>query len=266
MMLDLEMPVHRPEVVTRQGDARELVRHWSDARRVQIILTDPAYPTLDRHREAGGSTVRLQDWFETLNHREILNVLALAARRLPAGGFCLVMSDWASAYELARADDVSFADLSGSDAPVGAVTQLRWRTPWIWEKTRGDGQPALGMGYYGRGAYEMVLVLQRPGDVAADAATELRRTPNVVRAQPVRGGYPTEKPVELAVQLLSAFCPWGQWLLDPFAGSGWAGQAAVQRGMSAELWDVSPAAPVHTRGWPAGVGVDTEERETLGRE
>jgi site-specific DNA-methyltransferase (adenine-specific) len=52
--------------------------------------------------------------------------------------------------------------------------------------------------------------------------------------------HPTVKPVDLMRWLCRLICPPGGHLLDPFAGSGSTGIAALAEGMSAELIDLEP--------------------------
>ena len=245
--LDLMHHQRPPPTVTRVvGDARKLAPGTGP--RLDLLITDPAYAALERHRNAGGSTVRLQDWFPVLSTDEILRVLGRCCWRLKPGGFCLVVASWEAAQDLARLDGV-VAPTTGTQPPVGVITELRWRTPWSWLKGTGAADtaqvlPQMGMGYYGRQAYELVLVLQRHGGAHPEVVQALRRTPNVVAAPRVRGGYPTQKPRALGAALLQAFCPPGGRALDPFAGSGdWLLEAAEAHDVDLELWDVNPEAP-----------------------
>ncbi len=55
-----------------------------------------------------------------------------------------------------------------------------------------------------------------------------------------RNGYPTQKPVKLIERAIVASCPAGGTVLDPFAGSGSTGEAALKNGRSFILADLSP--------------------------
>ena len=63
----------------------------------------------------------------------------------------------------------------------------------------------------------------------------LRYALSVLKAAPVRGGHPTEKPVAVLDLLIRYACPDGGLVLDPFAGSGSTGEAALLTGRRAVL-------------------------------
>jgi site-specific DNA-methyltransferase (adenine-specific) len=55
-------------------------------------------------------------------------------------------------------------------------------------------------------------------------------------------GYPTQKPLGVLRRIVAASSAPGDWVLDPFAGSGTAGAAALQLGRRSVLLDESPEA------------------------
>lgn len=55
-----------------------------------------------------------------------------------------------------------------------------------------------------------------------------------------RVGHPAQKPVKVISTLLTMACPDGGLVIDPFAGSGTTGIAAMELGMRAILSDISP--------------------------
>lgn len=62
-----------------------------------------------------------------------------------------------------------------------------------------------------------------------------KRPSDVIRVPKVPSGaleHPNEKPVELMAELVSAICPPGGRVLDPFMGSGSTGVACARTGMS----------------------------------
>lgn len=234
---------------TIHGDARELAQCGGPP--VDVILTDAPYPTVDRYRTGAESCRRLRQWFPTLPFEEILDVFANLAPRLVRGGFLLAMCDFDTGTVLADLDGVAdgIRTAKAHKAPVGKVTGLRWRCPWVWRKTYANGSPHLGMGYYGRRSWEQVLVLQAKGTAHPEVIKKMRKVPNVRPAPVVRGGYPTEKPPELGFDLLSIFAPYGGRVLDPFAGAGrWITEIAEPLlALEVELWDCNDEAPAMQR-------------------
>lgn len=55
-------------------------------------------------------------------------------------------------------------------------------------------------------------------------------------------GYPTQKPIGVLRRIIGASTEPGDWVLDPFAGSGTTGAAATELGRRFVLMDESPAA------------------------
>jgi site-specific DNA-methyltransferase (adenine-specific) len=83
---------------------------------------------------------------------------------------------------------------------------------------------------------------QRSREIAGDAQLK-----DVWEMQPPRGderkrgnGHTTQKPVELVRRCLEVSCPAGGLVLDPFAGSGTTGEAALALGMRVVLIDADP--------------------------
>lgn len=59
---------------------------------------------------------------------------------------------------------------------------------------------------------------------------------------PSRTGYPNQKPLDIASRLISVHTDPGDWVLDPFCGSGTTGVAALRLGRNAVLIDRNPDA------------------------
>ncbi len=75
-----------------------------------------------------------------------------------------------------------------------------------------------------------------------------------------RTGYPTQKPLALASRVIEMFSSPGDLVLDPYAGSGTAGVAAVRAGRAFILVDVSAPAVrlAHARLKPLAGGLEIE--------
>ena len=78
--------------------------------------------------------------------------------------------------------------------------------------------------------------------------------PDVLEALRIRGGYPTEKPVDLLETLVRQSSVEGDLVLDPFMGSGSTCIAALQSSRRFIGCDIQPDAVrlAHRRisGWP----------------
>jgi site-specific DNA-methyltransferase (adenine-specific) len=81
------------------------------------------------------------------------------------------------------------------------------------------------MGYHYRERTEFVLFFEKGKRKLRDLSV-----PDLLRADRVDGGYPTEKPVDLLRILVRQSSAPGELVADPFAGSGATGTAALLQG------------------------------------
>lgn len=200
-----------PKPELRRMDAARLLRSLPMGA-VSLLITDPPYDTVDRH---GGQYLRR--WFRgSLNWPQIGRILRIARRRLATGGQAMVLTNEAG--------------LPAAQAAVRAAGFGRQRLV-VWDKQL----PGLGSGL--RHQVEYVVVGLQPGSRTL-AGRDLVSVPAV--ASRVAGRYPTEKPVELGRQLAAiAGVRRGDFVVDPFCGSGNLLVGAVERGARVIAGDTS---------------------------
>lgn len=185
-----------------QGDATEWLR-WLPGGSVNLVITDPPYASLDRHR-AVGTTTRLQGgWFPTVPDTYYAELFRELYRVLVRHSHCYVFSDFETAIAMTAA-----ATAAGFKA---------WK-PLVWDRQ------AMGMGYHYRSQYELILFFEKGKRKLADLGV-----PNVLSHKRLRGRgvYPTQKPVPLLETLVRQSSGEGELVCDPFCGSGSTGVAAV---------------------------------------
>jgi site-specific DNA-methyltransferase (adenine-specific) len=177
---------------------------------VDLIVTDPAYESLEKHR-AKGTTTRLKvsdgssnEWFEIFKNERFPHFFAAAYRALKKNTHLYVFCDQETAFVI---------------KPMGEAAGFKFWKPLIWDKER------IGMGYHYRCRYEMILFFEKGKRRLNDLGV-----PDVLPAQRVVGGYPTEKPVSLLRTLISQSSAEGDVVCDPFMGSGATGEAAMSLG------------------------------------
>lgn len=232
--------------VVKMIGALEGLRELADSS-VDLIVTDPPYNTLEKHREVG-TTTRLtkssqssNDWFDTVSFEYLHEVFVECFRVLRRPSHLYVMCDEETA-------DILKSDLKG----IG----FEQRKTLIWEKVgrlekvscpncgahvtdeHRPGTP--GMSYPWRSCYEMILFFQKGQRKAADDRSQR----NVLRVPWIKrqGAYPTEKPVELLERIIAQASLEGDLVLDPFAGSGSCGEAAFNLRRSFLGFDVEDKA------------------------
>lgn len=213
-----------------QADAVEWLLSHPGA--LDLIITDPAYESLEKHR-ARGTTTRLaqsksssNEWFSIFPNERFVEFFAAAYAALPKNGHLYVLCDPETAFII---------------KPLGEFCGFKFWKPIVWDKLR------MGMGYHYRARYEFVLFFEKGkrklNDLGVPDVLGYENIHDILRAKGVRNGYPTEKPV---VGLLDILVLMSSDLYervgDPFCGSGATGEAALTLGRDFLGGDVSPYA------------------------
>lgn len=240
---------------------------------VDLVLTDPAYESLEKHRERG-TTTRLKEsegssnkWFGIFPNARYPDLFRELYRVLKPERHAYILCDDETSDVIKLA-----AQLSG----FYVSNTLTWVKT---SKRHTEDEPAvdIGMGYHYRRCSERIVFLEKrsqpyralmgpdpaqaellrpkearprslldvllaPRKLAPGRGRQLfdKGVPEVLFFPPVKGGYPTEKPVPLLELLIKQSTELNELVLDPFAGSGSTGFAAVNTGRRAHLGELSP--------------------------
>lgn len=207
---------HPFEVI--HGDCLEALRSLG-AETADAVITDPPYCAggkSESERMRGRSMLGSDSpwgWFtgdnlSTTGLAWLLRSVAFQAERiLRPGGSLLVFCDWRMWTAIVPAME---------SAGLGLQSMI------VWDK----GSAGLGVGF--RATHELIAHLRK-----GKGPFHSRAGSNVVRHRRVVGKgkeHPTQKPVELMVDLLRVVTPPGGLIVDPFCGSGSTGVAALQEG------------------------------------
>src|SRR5690606_30384494 len=103
--------------------------------------------------------------------------------------------------------------------PLAEAAGFRFWKPLVWDKQR------IGMGYHYRSRYEFILFFEKGKRRLNDLGVA-----DIIRQPRVHRGYPAEKPVAVSSVLVRQSSERGELVVDPFAGSGSVGVAAVEQG------------------------------------
>ena len=189
----------RPRNEVIHGDCVQVMRRMESAS-VDFILTDPPY--LVRYRSRDGRTVRNDDnsaWLEP--------AFAEMYRVLKPGSFCLSFYGWNVADKFIAAWHAAGFRIVGHvvfrKQYASSVRFLRYEHECAYLLAKGDVE----------------LPEDAPSDVVDWVYTGNRL-------------HPTQKSVEMLKPLVTAFCPAGGVVLDPFCGSGSTLVAARELGRS----------------------------------
>jgi site-specific DNA-methyltransferase (adenine-specific) len=186
---------------------------------VDLLVTDPAYESLEKHR-AVGTTTRLKvsagssnPWFSVFPNARFGELFEEAYRVLKRDTHFYLMCDPETAF-IAK--------------PVGEQAGFKFWKPLVWDKA------SIGMGYHYRARYEFVLFFEKGKRRLADLGIA-----DVLQVPRIRGGYPAEKPSALSEILIRQSTASGDLVVDPFMGSGSSGVAALKLGRRYAGNDVS---------------------------
>jgi site-specific DNA-methyltransferase (adenine-specific) len=196
----------RPTFDLMQMDAVLWLRTLRDES-VDLIVTDPPYESLEKHR-AIGTTTRLKhsksssnDWFSIFPNSRFAELFAELHRVLRRDAHCYVFCDPETMFVI---------------KPVAEAAGFKFWKPIIWDKQR------IGMGYHYRARYECVLFFEKGKRRLNDLGIA-----DIIAAPRVTNGYPTEKPCAVAEVLIGQSTRAGELVIDPFVGSGAFGVAAL---------------------------------------
>lgn len=198
-----------PQFQVSRQDAIEWLRELDDGS-VDLVITDPPYESLEKHR-AIGTTTRLKhskassnDWFDIFPNNRFGTLFREVFRVLRKNSHFYLFCDSETMF-VAK--------------PIAEQCGFKFWKPLVWDKLK------IGMGYHYRARYEFVLFFEKGKLKLNDLGT-----PDIIREPRVYRGYPTEKPVGVSEVLVRQSTTEGAMVIDPFVGSGSTGVAAVGLG------------------------------------
>jgi site-specific DNA-methyltransferase (adenine-specific) len=197
------------EILLNNSDAVEWLRLLPDTS-VDLIVTDPPYESLEKHR-AIGTTTRLKhskassnDWFEIFPNERFEELLTELFRVLKKNRHFYLFCDQETMFFV---------------KPLGEKVGFRFWKPLIWNKMK------IGMGYHYRAQYEFILFFEKGKRKLNNLAIS-----DIIQVPRIYKGYPTEKPVEVAEVLIGQSTHEKELVIDPFMGSGSTAVAAFKLG------------------------------------
>src|SRR5688572_30571789 len=192
------------------------------AESIDLLITDPAYESLEKHR-AVGTTTRLKhskassnDWFKIFPNERFGELFEAAYRALRADTHFYLFCD---------------AETMFVAKPEAERAGFKFWKPLVWDKR------TIGMGYHYRARYELILFFEKGKRKLNDLGVA-----DIITVSRIRGGYPAEKPPEVAEILIRQSSIDGDVVADPFMGSGSTGVAAARLGRRFLGNDLNPEA------------------------
>ncbi len=174
---------------------------------VDLIVTDPPYESLEKHR-AVGTTTRLKNskassnrWFDIFPNERFEELFVELYRVLRKDRHFYLYCD---------------AETMFVAKPIAERCGFRFWKPLVWDKRK------IGMGYHYRARYELILFFEKGKRKLNDLGLA-----DIIEEPRVHRGYPAEKPVPVSQVLITQSTQPGELVIDPFMGSGSAGVAAI---------------------------------------
>ena len=178
---------------------------------VDLVVTDPPYESLEKHR-AVGTTTRLKhskassnNWFRVFKNERFPVLFAELYRVMKRNTHFYLFCDSETAFDVA--------------VPVARSVGFKFWKPLIWDKRK------IGMGYHYRARYEFVLFFEKGKRKLNNLGVS-----DIIEVPRIYKGYPTEKPSAVAKVLIEQSTQPGELVIDPFFGSGSTGLAALETG------------------------------------
>lgn len=193
-----------------------------DDQSVDLLITDPPYESLEKHR-AVGTTTRLKhskassnDWFKIFPNTRFEELFREVYRVLKKDRHFYLFCD-ATTMFVAK--------------PIAEAAGFKFWKPLIWDKQK------IGMGYHYRSRHEFILFFEKGKRRLNDLGQ-----PDIIEAARIIRGYPTEKPAAVSRVLIEQSSQRGELVVDPFMGSASVGDAALTTERSFLGNDISPNA------------------------
>lgn len=226
-----------------KSDAVDLVSTLP-ADSVDLVITDPAYESLEKWR-ALGTTTRLKQskassnvWFKTFPNDRYYDLFVQFYRVLKSGSHLYMFCD-----EETR--DIICTGYSPQVekhvvTPVGTSPLLSagfkyWKAI-VWDKM------VKGMGYHFPAQHEFIIMAEKVRAKGKHRQLNFNAGGDVIAAKRLKGKefYPTEKPAVLIDILIKESSNEGDTVLDPFCGSGVVGQVCRKINRKFILGDINP--------------------------
>ncbi|WP_192879900.1 DNA-methyltransferase [Haemophilus haemolyticus] len=177
-----------------------------DSSSVDLVITDPPYESLEKHRKIG-TTTRLKQsksssnqWFEIFPNKRFEELLIEIYRVLKKDSHFYLFCDQETMFVI---------------KPIAEKIGFKFWKPIVWDKV------AIGMGYHYRARYEFILFFEKGKRKLNNLSI-----PDILVEKRIVRGYPTEKPINLAKVLIEQSTKENELIIDPFCGAGFVGVAA----------------------------------------
>ena len=195
-----------------QRDACEFLRSLP-ADSVDLIVTDPAYCSLEKHRAVGATTRLVKEWFPVVPNTYYPDFFCACYYTLKKNTHLYMYCDDETAYIV---------------KPLAEAQGFKYHKRLVWDKMK------IGMGYHYRARCEYILFFEKGkrklNNLGMPDVFDIKEDPEgyILECARIRNGYPTQKPSSVSAKLICQSSAPGELIVDPFCGSSSVGVAAIQ--------------------------------------
>lgn len=171
---------------------------------IDLMITDPPYESLEKHRSTG-TTTRLQNkWFPIVKNDYFIVFFIIARNILKNNSHLYMFCDQETMFTI---------------VPMAINAGFKFWKFLVWDKM------AISTGYHWRNNYECILFFEK-----GKRRLNNNSWSDLQHFKRLKGKdlYPTQKPVELIDRLILNSSNIGETILDPFMGSGSVGISAIK--------------------------------------
>lgn len=184
-----------------QMDAIDFLKNIDDES-VDLVITDPAYESLEKHRKIGTKTRLVNKWFPIFTNDRFGSLFQEIFRVLKNNTHFYMFSDVETMFVV---------------KPIAEQAGFKFWKPIIWNKLK------IGMGYHFRNQYECILFFEKGKRKLNDLGIG-----DIITCPRIRGDFPTEKPVMVNEILVKQSSNTNELVIDPFAGTCSSGISTLQ--------------------------------------
>jgi site-specific DNA-methyltransferase (adenine-specific) len=197
------IPKTKNKVKLYNADALSILDQLGD-NSIDLIISDPPYESLEKHRSVGTTTRLKKKWFPIVKNEYFILFFVEARRVLKNNTHLYLQCDQETMFII---------------VPMAINAGLKFCKFLIWDKM------AISTGYHWRNSFECVLFFEKgKRKLNNNSWSDLQRFKRLKGKDP----YPTQKPVELIDRLIVNSSNIGETVFDPFMGSGTVGVSAIK--------------------------------------
>ena len=171
---------------------------------IDLMITDYAYESLEKHRKIGTTTRLKKEWFEIFPNERVPELMKEIFRVMKKNTHLYMMCDQETMFFL---------------KPLGESVGFKFWKPIVWDKVN------MGMGYHWRAQSEFILFFEK-----GKRKLNSNSMSDIICQKKIYNGYPTEKPREIFDDLIVNSSNKGELVCDPFMGSCPVGESALMYG------------------------------------